>query len=522
MPGVMDPAKIKSSQRIRLRPNPLLPDPDQLRVYQRRMSLMMLVRPRMVVGDDVGLGKTIETIAALTYILAANPHYRVLVLAEKIAIAQWGEEFDKWAPDIKYRIVTQERYPKREQRVRAFSSNERSVIITTYSMVYNFQGAIRTGLGKDWVLVADEPNYFKNPDTRLHQAMFNLANSETGCRRAYGLTATIIENRLDEAFGILRVIAPGTFESLPAFYRDFCRTRKLRRRTVIVGHKNLKQFRKRIEPVFWGRLADDPEVDQELPEVITKDVNVQLGEAQSRKLLEAMDKIIEMPDGEVRRLQILPALIMATQLANDPRMLGFDIVGEKTKALLEMLTGSLAGQKVMVYSKLRRTIYQVEVDLKKAKIPYGRITGKEDQDERDRVRRSFQQEKGGVEVILGTKAIQKSMNLQRGAHLFYYDLPWSYGIYRQIRGRLRRAGSSHTRIAVYHLLAQLHPTVASLAGGDESIDHYTLDTVLKKQALWKAVTGDQESLATTDSELVEIFNAIKAARKAPAAMSGTV
>ena len=46
----------------------------KLRQYQVQGILHLLAMPRFVLGDDTGLGKTLQTIAALSYVWQKNPN----------------------------------------------------------------------------------------------------------------------------------------------------------------------------------------------------------------------------------------------------------------------------------------------------------------------------------------------------------------------------------------------------------------------------------------------------------------
>ena len=172
------------------------------------------------------------------------------------------------------------------------------------------------------------------------------------------------------------------------------------------------------------------------------------------------------------------------------------------------------GEKVLIYSKLRSTVDYIGEALTDAKIPYARITGTENQEQRDyaQLQISDLAGKDNVDIVLGTKAMQKGLDgLKIARHLILYDCPWSYGLYRQLLGRLKRTGSINKRIVVYRMLSLLHPEVALTAGGRKTIDHHVLETVLKKYKLWAAITDDTESIEDAGGELKEIWQAIKEA-----------
>lgn len=470
----------------------------------------MLMKSRMVLGDDVGLGKTLEALVTLSYIKAAYPDVKALVLTEKIVLKQWKREIE-WLTTFSAKIITAETHPDPNTRVAALRQFDADILISTYSLMYKYRKYVQEGLGSGFVLICDEPNYFKTTTSVIHREMYEMSHQAS---RVYGLTATVLENRLEEAFGIFRVVCPGLIESKAFFEKEFCIKRKLKRpaRWVVCGYKNLDKFRALIGPAFYGRLQDDPEVMQDLPEAIPKDLPIELSVKQSNKVVEAIDRIVQLPDGSIVNIEILPSLIFAQQMVDDPRLKGFDIDSAKTEALIETLKNSLAGERVIVYCNFRSHVIRLQDDLRKAKIESLRITGLENEEQRQLAVERFMSE-GGINVLVGNRAMAKSVNLQKAGHLFFVDMPWSYGLYRQMVGRIKRTGSKFKTVGIYRLQGTLHPSVAKSVGTEETIDHYVLATVMRKKLLFDALTGDTISIETSSSDLLDIWSAVRCAYK---------
>lgn len=513
----MKPSQIRSLKDPTLRPNPYLTRPQDVFGYQSKMVLMMLAVPRLIDGDDVGIGKTLEMIVAYTYMKMMNPDTKLLVITEANAYMQWVEEFAKWTTGLKVRMITTETHPDPGQRIQIFRKHTNDVIITGYGQLYKYWEHMREGMLPRWVFCGDEPNYFKNIHTEVHDCAFQMVNDPVkGASRAYGLTATVIENGLYEAYGISRVICPGVFPSEKEFEDKYCNIdRRGKGKKRIKGYKNLDGFRRQLGDGFYGRLQDDPEVKQALPEVFPKDIPIMMSREQSEKVQEAVDTIITLPDGTTKQVDLMPSMILAQQLCNHPAQKGYDLPSAKMKAAKEMMTNSLSNEKVVIYSKFRSMIDILEEELENLKIDTVRITGAETIDDRALARKRFNEVPGNrpAQVCLINKAGSKAVNLQAGGHLIYYDLPWSYGIYRQVTGRVKRTGSRHAKVGVYRLLARLHPDIAGFMGSDLTIDDYTLKVVLKKFGIWKAVTGDTKEIESGENDLVDIFNQIKASRR---------
>lgn len=511
----MDEHQIKTAKTIKLKPNGIFLDPSIPFPYQRRAPLLMLLRPRMILGDDVGLGKTLETILAISYLKSTRPETRFLVLTEQTALRQWAGELDWLAPSLTKIIVNAQTHPDIPTRVRAMRTHGRDIILTGYSMLYKYAKYLKEGLGKRWVFIADEPDYFRSVDSAMHQAAFELVNGEGGAARAYALTAAIIGNRLEEAYGTIRIVSPETFPTYKHFEQKYCKVRRIKGHRRIVGYKNLQEFRQQIEPIYYGRLQTDPEVEQDLPEPIPKDVEIVLTKEQSWKVVEATDKLIATPEGEVKQLHILPAMTMAQLLCDDPRSAGYDLPSAKTEAVLETLQHSLRGERVVIFAKFRKVIDVLERELRAKGLESVRITGAENWDQKFASQVRFMSDgPDHCPIVLMTRAGARAINLQKSGFLIFMDLPWSFDIYRQVVGRLKRTGSTYEKVIIMRMMAVLHPDVAKEVGTELTIDHHTRNVVLgKKATLWNAVVGDVDEVVDVNSDLLEVFKLVKAAHR---------
>jgi len=319
---------------------------------------------------------------------------------------------------------------------------------------------------------------------------------------------------LEDVYGVLQVLTPGMFPTAKSFYdnytirilRNVGTKKEPRLAYQIIGYWNLNEFRNHIEPVYYGRLQTDPEVQQALPEVVEVDVPVEMGWEQSVKVMEATNRILQMPRGEINKLTVLAALTRAQQLCNDPELLEFNIPSAKTSALVETLTKHLHGEKVIIHSKFKPTICRLASLLKTHGIESVHITGDDDQTARNRAREEFNY--GLTPVLLMTRAGLKAGNLQAGGHIFFYDLPWTYSSYRQGVGRIKRTGSLHKRVVSYRMLALLHPRVAN--GDNRTVDHHILRLIQSKAQIHNVLTGDEDTLEPT-AGMLDVFDAIRTA-----------
>ena len=100
--------ELRKSKTAEFKPNNLLKPETRLRYYQVVGALHMMLLERMVLGDATGLGKTITSISAYTWLLGNNPSLKLLVLTPKSATYQWKEEFEKFTTGISVRVLENE------------------------------------------------------------------------------------------------------------------------------------------------------------------------------------------------------------------------------------------------------------------------------------------------------------------------------------------------------------------------------------------------------------------------------
>lgn len=384
-----------------------------------------------------------------------------------------------------------------------------------------------------FMLVMDEMHKLKN-----HKSQFHLKTHlvSTMCQRLVGMTATPVKNRLMEFFSLFRVIQPSLFPKITHFQAAYCHMKMQpigggRQVPVVVGYKNLDHFVDTVEPFFLSRKKH--EVAKELPELLSREVECELHDMQEELYDLAETGLIAQDDaGELEDDSgaMLAALTLVQQAVNAPQLImdeegnPFDGPSAKIDALLDLLQDEADGQKVIVFSRFEKMISLVEKRLSEEKwedesgrkrtgIKCVRITGKEDPKTRDKHKLIFQDKNSGTNVVLLTTAGSESINLQSAEHFVFLDLPYSWGDYIQLTGRMIRIGSTHTVVTAHHFLARRQ-------SGAKTIDHKVLQILRSKKKLADKVAGESivGGLQFTDSA---VSRDIMAMMREEAAAGGT-
>lgn len=515
-------------------------EPFTFRYYQTQGVLNMLSVKRMVLGDGTGLGKTIQTIGALCYLWEKRPDAKVVVVAPKSAIRQWASEIERFTKGVDVFLASAATKASKEetvfeQRKKVYKawqeSSKPSVLIMNYAILvrdWNAEGyqpllpngkpdarkpvvpgvlnKLMMDEGKRLVVIYDEATAFKSRKTKTWEI---VAFFSSYVERAYALTATLLKNNLMEGYNIYKAIMPGLFGTQTKFFEDYCYVKMQavkggRQIPIVTGYKNLDQFREAIELVYLGRPKHL--VSNELPTLTTREVTCELSPAEQMKYREALSGILELGDGEVRDYEdtkALTSLIYCQEVVNSLALLKFkegsqvrewdEVEGHKVgtlsskeEALVDLLTEELEEEKVIVYTRFEQHVGRLQEILKKHKIQSVRITGKEKDDKRETAKRAFQDLKSKVRVVFITAAGSEAINLQAASGLIFLDMPWSWGEYVQIIGRMIRIGSPHKGVLCFHLLSEL-PGVGKER---KTIDHHVLQLLRKKKNLIDKVLGE--------------------------------
>ena len=490
------------------------------------------------VGNGFVNHNTIQLLGALCYLWdpKKEPHNKALIVTPKSALRQWEKEAARFTKGVRCYVASgtpQERAAIYEAWAKAPTGPEedKAILLINYAILQRDwdagaqiprrpdgkpdpKGTPIPGLldritaGVPNLCVAlDEAHAFKNTGTKTWQTCAFLSRR---AKRVYGLTATLLKNNLIEGFSIYKVIVPSLFTTKNRFMEDYCVTKLQavpggRKVPIVVGYKNETKFRAQIDPFFLGRSKYD--VSDELPRLITREIPCEMTPAEDAKYKEALSGVLELGDGETRDYSetvALTSLIYTQQVVDSLWLLrykeGDDVTtgmfadesvkikdkGSKEEALVDLLTGELDEQKVIVYTRFERLVGRLQKLLSDIGIKSARITGKESDKQRGTAQAAFQDLKSDTRVIFITDAGSQSINLQAASALIFFDAPWSWGDYAQTLGRPIRIGSIHDSVVAYHLVAE---RPKGKYRNRKTIDHHVLEQLSGKKSLVEKALG---------------------------------
>jgi ATP-dependent helicase STH1/SNF2 len=158
-----------------------------------------------------GLGKTIQTISLITYLIEKKRlPGPFLIIVPLSTMPNWVAEFAKWAPDVK--VLTYKGTPNvRKQLGEEVRRGAFQVVVTTYEFIIRDRPALAK---PNWAhMIIDEGHRLKNTQSKLSTTLSQ--HYRTQYRLI--LTGTPLQNNLPELWALLNFVLPKVFNSVQSF-----------------------------------------------------------------------------------------------------------------------------------------------------------------------------------------------------------------------------------------------------------------------------------------------------------------
>lgn len=173
-----------------------------------------------------GLGKTIQAIAFLAAVFGKDSDHDltscqgnqvekkgpVLIISPSSVILNWASEFSKWST---FNVAVYHG-ANRDLVIDKLKADGVEVIITSFD-TFRIQGSILSDI--QWeISIIDEAHRLKNEKSKLYTACMKIRTL-----KRYGLTGTVMQNKIMELFNLFDLVVPGrlgTREHFREFYDE--------------------------------------------------------------------------------------------------------------------------------------------------------------------------------------------------------------------------------------------------------------------------------------------------------------
>lgn len=422
------------------------------REYQCVAANVLMIKGGLLLGDDVGLGKTVSAICAMT----RKAHLPALVVTLTHLPEQWASEIHRFAPELSVHILkTGQPYSllpkakKSEQNTLFEVEAPRmpDVLICNYSKLHGWKDVL-AGVVK--LVVFDECQDLRLADSNKYAAAHFIA-SKAALR--LGLSATPIYGLGAQFHTVMQVLLPGCLGTRDEFLREYCD-----------GGEQIKDPKAfgayvRREGIMLRRTRK--EVGRELPPCsnFVQDIEID-GNVMDRVQGPAMDlaKIILSQQQNHRSEKFLAAkqfdmlLRQATGIAKAPYVAEF----------VRMVLAS--EQKVILYG-WHREVYRIWLEMLAEFNPV-LYSGTESSKQKREAKEKFLNDPECRLMILSLRSGAGLDKLQHVCNVCIYgELDWAPGVHIQCTGRIWRDGQTEGSMAYYLLSDQgSDPVMADLLG----------------------------------------------------------
>ena len=467
-------------------------------------------RGRVLLADEVGLGKTIEACLLLLEYLLRGLVKRVLILVPTSLVSQWHEELQsKFA--LEFSIP-----PRTVAADKSEYWANTDLVLTSLPFAKSKRRADAV-TAADWDLViVDEAHHCKNRAT-LNWKLVNKLKR----RHLFLLTATPVQNNLLELYNLLTLLEPGHLKTETDFKKQYIRRGSPRdplnreRLRSLLGEVMIRNTRSLVQMYLPPRyaqtlmaqpLGDEQELYRQLNDYLRqrKIPLVAPGDSPGNVAEEddvEEDSIEENVKGDdqsfppLTRKQ-LSALLLAS--GSHPRALAQSLENvagedERTRPIIELarrikrsakeeklleLLGQNRHEKMLIFACFRRTLQQLQHLLDETGVAYTTFSGAQSQQQKDAAVEAFRHE---VPVMLCSESGGEGQNLQFANTLVNFDLPWNPMKIEQRIGRIHRIGQTRD-VFIFNLCAV------------GSLEARLLDLLTEKIRMFELVVGEVGSI----------------------------
>ncbi len=479
--------------------------------YQIRAAQIALrrFRGRGMLCDEVGLGKTIEAGLVLKEYLLRKVVQRVLVVTPASLVEQWREELvTKFAlpgflttNDVEFRAAGAEgweRYP---------------LLVASLATARRAENRSRLAQIPYDLVVVDEAHHLKNRASASWKFVNDL-------QRKYILllTATPVENDLDELYNLITLLKPGQLSTPREFRKQF----------VVRGDprqpKNRGQLRELLGDVMVRHSRSQVSIN--LPPRQANTIRLQLTPPEAefyaavsglvREGLRAalpLSNEVEGESGAVREIPLrqtdrFALLTLQREIgssaqaaestlrslaervaAPERRRLLLDLAeaagrvpawakADAFEKLLRTIFKADASEKVIVFTHFRRTLDLLAERLRGMGVDFVAYHGQLDTAAKQAAIEDFQKR---ANVLLSTEAAGEGRNLQFCRTMVNFDIPWNPMRIEQRVGRIHRVGQAR-EVRIYNLSAR------------GTVEDYLLQLLDQKLNMFELVIGEMDMI----------------------------
>jgi SNF2 family DNA or RNA helicase len=411
-------------------------------------------RGRVLLADEVGLGKTIEACMVLKEYALRGMAERTLVLTPASLVGQWREELES-----KFGLAFATTYDASvREDPQAFWDQNR--IVASIATARRREHAECLLERKFDLVIVDEAHHLRDRSSQSWKLVDALNK-----RFLLLLSATPVQNDLIELYNLLTLLKPGIFKTLKEFRAAY----------MTPGKPRQPANPERLRALMRGAMVRNTRAIAALKlprrHATTIKVDGAPGEAEAYSDLAAAARRLAAEGGVGRQRLVLHHLLSAagsspaaaaSALARIAERDGADPAwarlaerwaaigrGGKEAALIELVRPN-PGEKKLVFVHSRETLAHVADRLVETGVSFARFDGSLSGPEKDAAIAEFRDH---ATILLCTQSGGEGRNIQFCNTLINFDVPWNPMAIEQRIGRIDRIGQDR-EVFVFNLVTR--------------------------------------------------------------------
>lgn len=455
--------------------------------YQIRTAYKVLqdMRGRALLSDEVGLGKTIEAGLIMMEYIMRGLAKKILILVPPSLVEQWLEEM-KTKFNLDFVSYDSPRFQKEENGWEAFDR----VIASLHTAKQARHRSLIQGIDYDLVIV-DEAHHLKNRSTLSWKFVNHLKK-----KFILLLTATPVQNKLEELFNLVTLLRPGQLDTAMEFKKKYIT------RGEHLKPKNpheLKQFVRRVmirnkrssnQVLLTRRQAQTITINQSFEEKVfyqlvndtlknsygksEKGLNRMVVKTIQRQLGSSREAVVKTISNLLSQGKISPG--MKEELQEILEMSAVITRNTKLESLINLLKG--IDDQVILFTSFRQTQEAMARRLQEEEISFSLFHGHLRRAQKEEAINTFE---SGKKVLICTESGGEGRNLQFCNKMINYDLPWNPMRIEQRIGRIHRIGQKRD-VYIYNLSTL------------DTIEAYILELLDAKINMFQLVIGELDMI----------------------------
>lgn len=429
--------------------------------------------PRVLLADEVGLGKTIEAGMILHFQLHTGRARKVLIVVPDTLIHQWLVEMIRRF-NLYFSIIDQNRYDqineieselddeeqeefswtKTNNQANPFENED--LVLCSLDFLMNHPEAHEQSLQVEWdLMIVDEAHHLHWSEESVSPEYAYIEELSTQSKGLLLLTATPEQVGIESHFARLRLLDPSRFYDISVFKKE---------------EKQYQEINKLVQELIQYKNTSP---NEELSEPLYQQVKSYLGEQSTYHVEETIKNLLDrhgtgrvlfrntraaiqgFPERAVHsyplpcptvyeslyKLKSIDPLYPEQALQEN----GFWLQHDPRVSWLVERIDSLFPKKVLVICAKAKTAIALEQYLKvKGGIRSTAFHEGLSIIDRDRAAEYFAQTENGAQALICSEIGSEGRNFQFAHHLVLFDLPLNPDLVEQRIGRLDRIGQKHT------------------------------------------------------------------------------